>query len=75
MNLHKCSIRYLILFLFIFNNIYIYIQISSKVIYLHQKYYSVILHWLLTIGTGVINGVFSENSALVTQMVKKLHAM
>ena len=75
MNLHKCSIRYLILFLFIFNNIYIYIQISSKVIYLHQKYYSVFLHWLLTIGTGVINGVFSENSALVTQMVKKLHAM
>ena len=75
MNLHKDSIRCLILFLVLFIfKISIYIQISSKVIYLHQKYYSMILQ-LLAVGAGVINVVFSGNSALVAQMVKNLHVM
>ena len=34
-----------------------------------------ILHWLLTVGIAVINGVFSENSALVAQMVKNPRVM
>ena len=50
-------------------------QFSSKIVYLHQKHYSIILHWLLTVGIAVINGVFSENSALVAQMVKNLCVM